>query len=215
MGIGEIINKRRLELNLTLEDVGNAVGVGKSTVKKWESGYISNMKRDKISALAKILNLNPVVLIMGEESESDIPLPEGAIPVDLSTFIKVPVYGEVSAGNGCLAEDNIIGYELVSPGSINKYETIFFLKVKGDSMEPQICEGDFALIQRQTSVDSGSLAVVTVDDENGVIKKVIYGDDWIELISFNPYYPIRRFEGADVQRIRVVGLVKEIKRKFN
>lgn len=215
MGIGEIINKRRLELNLTLEDVGNAVGVGKSTVKKWESGYISNMKRDKISALAKILNLNPVVLIMGEESESDIPLPEGAIPVDKSTFIKVPVYGEVSAGNGCLAEDNIIGYELASPVSINRHEAIFFLKVKGDSMEPQICEGDFALIQKQASVDNGSLAVVIVDDENGVIKKVNYGDDWIELVSFNPYYPIRRFEGADIQRIRVVGLVKEIKRKFN
>ena len=55
MDIGKLINKRRTELELTLEDVGNAVGVSKSTVKKWEDGFISNMKRDKIAELAKVL----------------------------------------------------------------------------------------------------------------------------------------------------------------
>lgn len=69
MEIGELIKQRRLELKLTLEDVGNAVGVGKSTVKKWEDGYIANMKRDKIAALANILQLNPIIL-MGCESTS-------------------------------------------------------------------------------------------------------------------------------------------------
>lgn len=38
MNIGELINKKRTELGLTLEEVGNAVGVSKSTVKKWEDG---------------------------------------------------------------------------------------------------------------------------------------------------------------------------------
>lgn len=71
MNIGELINKRRTELELTLEDVGNAVGVSKSTVKKWEDGFISNMKRDKISALAKVLKLNPVSLITGETSDEE------------------------------------------------------------------------------------------------------------------------------------------------
>lgn len=33
MNIGELINKKRTELGLTLEEVGNAVGVSKSTVK--------------------------------------------------------------------------------------------------------------------------------------------------------------------------------------
>lgn len=63
MSIGTIIENRRKELGLTLEEVGNAVGVSKSTVKKWETGYISNMRRDRINALAKILQLNPNVLI--------------------------------------------------------------------------------------------------------------------------------------------------------
>ncbi|MBE6729676.1 MAG: helix-turn-helix transcriptional regulator [Ruminococcaceae bacterium] len=63
MNIGEIIYTQRKKLNLTLEDIGKVVGVSKSTVKKWESGYIANIKRDKIAALAKILNLNPVIFI--------------------------------------------------------------------------------------------------------------------------------------------------------
>ena len=62
----EIANKikaRRIELGLTLEDVAQAVGVGRSTVQRWESGLIKNMGRDKIAALAKILQLNPVELV--------------------------------------------------------------------------------------------------------------------------------------------------------
>ena len=66
MSIGEMINNRRIELSLTLEDVGNAVGVSKSTVKKWEDGFIENMKRDKIAKLARILKISPVSLITGE-----------------------------------------------------------------------------------------------------------------------------------------------------
>ena len=66
MSIGKMINARRTELGLTLEDIGNAVGVSKSTVKKWEDGFIENMKRDKISRLAKVLRLSPVSLITGE-----------------------------------------------------------------------------------------------------------------------------------------------------
>ncbi len=69
MTIGDKIATRRKELGLTLEEIGSAVGVGKSTVKKWESGYIANMRRDKIAALAKILQLSPAEFI-GNESEN-------------------------------------------------------------------------------------------------------------------------------------------------
>ncbi len=54
------IKKRRTELNLTLEQIGSFVGVSKSTVKKWENGYIKNMRRDKILLLAQILNVSPL-----------------------------------------------------------------------------------------------------------------------------------------------------------
>lgn len=49
---------RRKELKLTLEDVGKYVGVSKGTVSKWENGNIKNMRSDKISLLAEILQVN-------------------------------------------------------------------------------------------------------------------------------------------------------------
>lgn len=64
MDVKDIIRKRRLELGLTYEELGNAIGVGKSTVRKWETGLIENMRRDNIVALAKALNISPA-LIMG------------------------------------------------------------------------------------------------------------------------------------------------------
>lgn len=61
--IGKKMYDRRKELGLTLEEVGNAVGVGKSTVRRWENGMIKNMGRDKIAALAKVLQMNPVEFV--------------------------------------------------------------------------------------------------------------------------------------------------------
>lgn len=63
MSFGDLIKTRRQQLGLTLEQVGNHCGVGKSTVRKWETGMIQNMRRDKIALLAQILRINPVDLI--------------------------------------------------------------------------------------------------------------------------------------------------------
>lgn len=63
MNIGKKIHDRRIELGLTLEQVGDYCGVGKSTVRKWETGMIANMRRDKIAQLANILQISPVELI--------------------------------------------------------------------------------------------------------------------------------------------------------
>ena len=42
--IGERIKRLRSKKNMTLEELGNQVGVGKSTVRKWETGMIANKK---------------------------------------------------------------------------------------------------------------------------------------------------------------------------
>jgi repressor LexA len=57
------IKELRLSRGMTLEQVANIVGVGKSTVRKWETGTIANMKRDKIALLAKALGTTPAYLM--------------------------------------------------------------------------------------------------------------------------------------------------------
>lgn len=70
MEFGEKMKQLRLELGLTLEEVGDRVGVGKSTVRKWESGQIANMRRDKIALVAKALGTTPAYL-MGWDEDTD------------------------------------------------------------------------------------------------------------------------------------------------
>ena len=49
------IKERRKSLKLTLEDVGNSTGVTKATVQRWESGTISNIRREKIEKIAEVV----------------------------------------------------------------------------------------------------------------------------------------------------------------
>lgn len=84
MDLGEKIKTLRIQQGLTLEEVGERVGVGKSTVRKWESGQIANMRRDKIALVAKALCVSPAYLMgwtdeMNSEEEKPAPKDELSI----------------------------------------------------------------------------------------------------------------------------------------
>lgn len=210
MDIGKMINQRRTELKLTLEQVGQAVGVGKSTVKKWEDGYISNMRRDKIALLAKVLKMNPVSFITGEFKEEE----DQATPLPQTNVFMRPVYDSISAGFGVIAQDVPVDYMptyITCPSEQDKY---IWINVHGDSMSPLIDDGSKILIKKQSSVDSGQIAAVLVDDEEAVVKKVLYNDNTVELHSVNPYYPPRVFKNNDVTRVQILGLVKEVSKSL-
>lgn len=75
------LRDRRLELGLTLEQVGEAIGVGKSTVRKYETGFIENMRRDKIVAYARVLKISPLDII-----DPDNEIPESVVD-DVSNVV--------------------------------------------------------------------------------------------------------------------------------
>ena len=78
-GMAERIKKLRQEKGLTLEQVANVVGVGKSTVRKWETGMIANMRRDKIADLAKALGTTPAYLMGWTEETKEKEIPSDVI----------------------------------------------------------------------------------------------------------------------------------------
>ena len=63
MELKDIIKERRKELDLTLEDVAGRVGVSRSTVLRWETGFTTNLGRDKIALLAAALHVSPEYLL--------------------------------------------------------------------------------------------------------------------------------------------------------
>lgn len=69
MDVKDIIKTRREELGLTMKELAVKVGVSEGTISRWESGEISNMRRDKIVALANALKISPSVIMEWEEPE--------------------------------------------------------------------------------------------------------------------------------------------------
>lgn len=64
MTTGDRIHFLRNNLQLTLQDLGDKVGVGASTVRKWEKGLIQSIRADKVQKLAAALNTS-VDYLMG------------------------------------------------------------------------------------------------------------------------------------------------------
>ena len=63
----EITSKRIKELRTkhgyTMEVLAQKIGVSKSTIAKWENGYVENMRQDKIMELAKVFNVSPLYIM--------------------------------------------------------------------------------------------------------------------------------------------------------
>ncbi|HFJ4853415.1 TPA: LexA family protein [Staphylococcus aureus] len=199
------IKSRRKELNLTLEQVGDLVGVGKSTVRKWETGDIENMKRDKIVKLAKALRVSPSY-IMGIEDEK--PQLE-TIPVK-----KIPVVSKISAGMPIYTEENLIDYIYFATKNLNSNKEEFGLQVSGDSMDKLFQDGDVVVVEKDSTVENGQLGVVLVNGYNGTVKRIRYNNDQIILIpeSNNPsHYP--QVYGKD-DDVKIVGRVVASQKLF-
>lgn len=209
MEINEKIRYLRKQKRLTLEQVGEAVGVGKSTVRKWETGDIANMRRDKIAKIAEVLGVTPSYL-MGWEDENGNPIQRNNMPANamqISTRV-IPLAGVVGAG------------ECIDFGKESTMESVYAVKgdyaleVGGDSMEPTIMRGDIITVSLSAEIRDGDIAVVQIDD-GATIKRVTHlPDGSLLLISDNGHYPPRVVLAASNENChvqgRVMSIVKEV-----
>lgn len=195
------IRKQRIRLGISLQELSRRTGLNKSTLQRYETGQIDKLPLERAQLIAKGLETS-VEYILG--------LDGGNIELaDADMIYSVPVFDSVSAGFGCYADSRAVEYRPTFISNPSDAENYLWINVKGDSMSPKIEDGDRILVRRQDSVENGSVAVVMIDDE-AVVKKIKYGKNWVELHSFNPYYPVRRFEKSELTHLRVVGLVKEV-----
>lgn len=67
--IGAIIKQRRIRKNMTQRELGERLGVQPAAVQKWESGKVTNIKRNILRELSVELGLNPATLIGMKEGE--------------------------------------------------------------------------------------------------------------------------------------------------
>ena len=69
MEMGDRIREQRIAKNLTMEQLADMLGVGKSAVNKWEKGYVKQIKRPTIKRLAEIFNCSPAWLMGFDDAD--------------------------------------------------------------------------------------------------------------------------------------------------
>lgn len=211
MDMGEKIKFLRLNRDMTLEELGNKVGVGKSTVRKWETGMIANMKRDKILKVAEALDTSPAYL-MGWDNNVR-PIENGT--KEKKRGVTINVLGRVAAGIPIEAIEDIIDTEEISEEMASTGE-YFGLKIHGNSMEPRIMDSDVVIVKRQDDAESGDIIIATINGDEATCKRLRKLRDGIELISNNPSYNPIFFDNREIieKPVRILGKVVELRGKF-
>lgn len=198
--------------DLNRADIAELLGISVAAVGNYLNGkQIPRM--DKVSILAKRFNVGISSLL-----EKDAPAP--SILDAAPDFIEFPIIGSIAAGYDGMAIEEETGETIKIPKALlrgHKESDYMILQVKGDSMSPQLLDGDKVIVQRCTSVDSGSIAVIMYDGWDATIKQVRYvsGEDWLEMVPCNPAYQTKRIEGSDLEECRVLGKVVDLIRHFD
>lgn len=181
----ELANKlrtKRLENNLSLQDVAEKLGVSKVTISRYETLDITNIPSDKIEGMAKLYNTTPAYLMGWETKKEKENIDIKNIDTD---FLMVPLYQSISAGYGA---SNVDFIEMIPVFGLKKNGTTYFaVKVKGDSMEPKIPNGSTIIIKKNIAVEVGEIGAFNLNDENFVKQKKLVKDKLI-LHSFNLAY---------------------------
>ena len=202
---GKRIKNARIEKGLTQEELAKSMNVTRSAVGFWE--HDKNLPPAKcFPRLASVLGVSVAYLQM----ETDYPLAnEIPLPEDL---LKIPIIATVKCGVNGLAFEEDGGFINVEK---KHGDDLRAFRCKGDSMiGAGIHDGDVAIVRIQDKVESGEIAIVVIDGDEGTLKKVHIQTDAIILESANPSFPPRVFTGVDRAIVHIVGKVIEIRRMF-
>ena len=173
--------------------------VTQQAVGKWETGR-STPDPDTLARLADYFAVS-VDYLLGCEAR----------PVAARGEYPIPIIGTVKAGYGALAFEEDYGVEYANVKNPDNY---FFLIVKGDSMEPRISDGDYALVHRQPTLENGDLGVMVYGEGSGTLKKFVQRGNAVILQPFNPAYEAQIIKGEDLQDLYIAGKVVETKTKW-
>lgn len=198
----------RKEFNMTQVELAKALNVAQNTVCNWENGKRS-LDDSTMQQIADYFGVS-VDYLLGREDT-----PSGPPPPSTPGSEWIPVRGRVAAGTPIEMVEDIQDYEEISKEMVAKGEHIA-LKIKGDSMEPIICDGDVVIVRLQPDVESGKIAVVTVNGDDATVKRIKKRPEGLLLIPNNQSYDPMFYSNEDILSlpIRILGMVVELRRKF-
>lgn len=177
----------------SVREIGEAVGLSSSSTVH---AHLANLEAKGF------IRRDPTKPRAIELLEDDPP------PSYIPDIVSVPVVGHVTAGEPILAEQNIEDY-FPLPKMMVHNDTVFLLRVRGDSMiNAGIIDGDHVIVRQQSSASNGEIVVALLDGE-ATVKRFYKEKDHIRLQPENDNYePLRSPHIAVVGK--VIGVFRYI-----
>ncbi len=202
----KVFSKRlRYYLNqyeMTQAEFAKKMGVGTTSVYNWCNG-IKVPRMDKVDIMCKLFHC----------TRSD--LVEDKQPPQKRKGVVIKVLGNVAAGIPIEAIEDVVDEEEISE-ELARTGQFFGLKIKGDSMQPRICEGDTVIVRQQDDAESGDIVIALVNGNDATCKRLRKYHDGIELVSNNPNYEPMFFSNDEVisKPVKIIGKVVENRQKY-
>lgn len=166
------VKQIRLSRGFSIDDVAQGIDVSGSHYRKLENGD-RRLNIEHLFKLADFFNVSIDYLTGKDDREEIFP---NIISIEGNSIAMLPVIGDIAAGTPMMAIPENDEYMLFDTKLCNinghALDEYFYLRIKGDSMEPTISDGDIALVRRQTVVENGEVAVVLCNRENATCKRV-------------------------------------------
>ena len=175
----------------TRTELCEALDIKYTTLSDWVNGK-TYPRIDKLERLAAYFGIEKSALLEDREH-----LPPDAIPYTPRQTRPIPIVGVVNCGVPLLAEENIEGYIETPLEDLNSGEEYFWL-----------------LIRKQNDVDSGDIAVVSVNGDDATLKRVIKKENALVLQPENPAYEMKILVGKEMEDVHIRGRLMQLEKRF-
>lgn len=194
----DILKQLRKKKGYSQSELSKILGVSKSAVSMYELGE-RMPDYDMMKSLSGLFGVS-MDYLYGQE---------------ITSPLRIPVYGSVAAGIPIEAITDIEDYEEITP-ELARTGEFAALKIKGDSMEPKFSAGDVVIVRLQETVNNGDIAIVLVNGDEATCKKIKKTPEGVMLSSTNPAYEPMFYSNRDIETlpVRIWGKVVELRAKF-
>lgn len=137
--------------------------------------------------------------------------PSSGAVLDRRPVQHVPLIGDVAAGTGVLAQENVEEL-LPMPADFTGEGPVFMLRVRGDSMVGAgILDGDYAVVHQTADVNKGEVIVAGLPGGEATVKTYTRKGNKVVLMPSNPDFAPIELDPADFNPYgKVVTIVRRL-----
>ena len=182
MEFGERLHRLRKSRKVSQKDLASAIGLSRGAISQYEIGMYEP-SLETLNAIAKVLNVELSELLEDKESKEK--------PVML-----VPIVGNASCGACEINSLQDFTKKAYYNGEFWK-ESLYCVVACGDSMSPEIDNGDEVVIDPDVKAISGDMVLYKIDDEYAI--KVLVVDEDAHMMQFIPYNSNDKFKTRTIR----------------